>query len=50
MTLHNEIPTNQTVELSDVEKAQIDKLLLETPYTSGASIDALKIIQNHKKY
>ena len=48
MTLPNEIPTNQTVELSDVEKAQIDKLLLETPYTSGASIDALKIIQSHR--
>ena len=48
MTLHNEIPTNETVELSDVEKAQIDKLLLETPYTSGASIDALKIIKNHR--
>ena len=48
MTLHNEIPTNETVELSDVEKAQIDKLLLETPYASGASIDALKIIQNHR--
>jgi NADH-quinone oxidoreductase subunit E len=48
MTLHNEIPTNETVELSDVEKGQIDKLLLETQYVSGASIDALKIIQNHR--
>ena len=48
MTLPNEIPTNETVELSDVEKAQIDKLLVETPYISGASIDALKIIQNHR--
>lgn len=48
MTLQNEIPTNQKVELSDVEKAQIDKILLETPHTSGASIDALKIIQNHR--
>jgi len=48
MTLANEIPTNETVELSDVEKAQIDKVLLETPYTSGASIDALKIVQNHR--
>jgi len=48
MTLQNEIPTNEQVELSDVEKAQIDKLLRETPHTSGASIDALKIIQNHR--
>jgi len=48
MTLQNEIPTNEKVELSDVEKAQIDKILLETPHTSGASIDALKIIQNHR--
>ncbi|WP_057831549.1 NADH-quinone oxidoreductase subunit NuoE [Colwellia sp. TT2012] len=48
MTLANEIPTNETVELSDVEKAQIDTLLLKTPYASGASIDALKIIQNHR--
>jgi NADH-quinone oxidoreductase subunit E len=48
MTLQNEIPTNEKVELSDVEKAQIDKILLETPHTSGASIDALKIIQSHR--
>jgi len=48
MTLANEIPTNETVELSDVEKAQIDKLLLETPYTSGARINALKIVLNHR--
>ncbi|SFD04179.1 NADH-quinone oxidoreductase subunit NuoE [Pseudoalteromonas denitrificans] len=48
MTLQLEIPTNEVVELSDVEKKQIDALLQETLYVSGASIDALKIIQNHR--
>lgn len=50
MTLQNQIPTNEIVEFSDVEKAQIDKLLLENPHISGVSIDALKIIQNHRSW
>jgi len=48
MALHNEIPTNETVELSDVEKSKIDALVHETPHTSGVSIDALKVIQSHR--
>lgn len=48
MTLQQEIPTNETVELSDVEKCEIDKLLNDTPYVSGASIDALKVVQSYR--
>ena len=42
------IPTNEVVELSDSEKQQIDHALSHVPFPSGASIDALKIIQQHR--
>lgn len=42
------IPTNCKVELSDIEKYSIDKLLKHTPYPSGITIDALKIMQKHR--
>ncbi|MFT5161852.1 MAG: NADH-quinone oxidoreductase subunit E [Alteromonadaceae bacterium] len=42
------IPTNDQVQLSDVEKQQIDEALSHVPFASGASIDALKIIQQHR--
>lgn len=42
------IPTNEVVELSDSEKQQIDAALSHVPFASGASIDALKIIQQHR--
>lgn len=42
------IPTNEVVELSDSEKRQIDEALHHVPFASGASIDALKIVQQHR--
>lgn len=42
------IPTNEVVELSDSEKQQIDEALHHVPFASGASIDALKIVQAHR--
>lgn len=51
MTTPNEpqlIATNNKVELSDVEKYSIDKLLEHTPYPSGITIDALKVLQKHR--
>ena len=42
------IPTNEVVTLSDSEKAQIDEALHHVPFPSGASIDALKIVQAHR--
>lgn len=45
---HPVIPTNETVELSESEIKQIDDALHHVPFPSGASIDALKIIQQHR--
>ncbi len=46
---HNQIiATNEVIELSDAEKKAIDNHLKETPFASGASIDALKTIQDHR--
>jgi NADH-quinone oxidoreductase subunit E len=42
------IPTNEVVELSESEKKQIDEALHHVPFASGASIDALKIVQQHR--
>jgi NADH-quinone oxidoreductase subunit E len=42
------IPTNEIVALSESEKRQIDDALSHVPQASGASIDALKIIQQHR--
>lgn len=42
------IPTNESVELSASEKHQIDEAIRHVPFPSGASIDALKIIQQHR--
>jgi NADH-quinone oxidoreductase subunit E len=45
---HPLITINETVELSESEKQQIDEALSHVPFASGASIDALKIIQQHR--
>jgi NADH-quinone oxidoreductase subunit E len=45
---HPLITTNEVVQLSDSEKQQIDKALHHVPFASGASIDALKIVQQHR--
>ncbi len=45
---HPIIPTNETVELSESEIKQINDALHHVPFASGASIDALKIIQQHR--
>lgn len=45
---HPIISVNETVELSESEKKQIDEALHHVPFASGASIDALKIIQQHR--
>ena len=42
------ITTNETVVLSTVEKQQIDAALSHVPCPSGAAIDALKIVQQHR--
>ena len=42
------IAVNETVTLTPAEKSQIDEALSHVPFASGASIDALKIIQQHR--
>lgn len=42
------ITTNEVIELSDSEKRQIDEALHHVPFASGAAIDALKIVQQHR--
>ena len=45
---HPLISVNEQVTLSDSEKQQIDAALSHVPQASGATIDALKIIQQHR--
>ena len=42
------ISVNEQLSLSDSEKQQIDEALSHVPQTTGASIDVLKIVQQHR--
>lgn len=45
---HPLININEQIELSAEEKQQIDQALAHVPQAAGASIDALKIVQQHR--
>lgn len=46
--MNDMIPVNENVQLSESEKHQIDLALSHVPQAAGATIDALKIVQQHR--
>ena len=44
------IPSAQVTDLSEAERAEIDAEIAHAPYRSAVAIDALKIIQSHRRW
>ena len=44
------IPSAQVTDLSEAERAEIDAEIAHAPYRSAVGIDALKIIQSHRRW